>query len=215
MWQQQPQSEPISFETQNNPNFTPKLTLKSRESSTIQNREISATKEPATTCRSKFDVKGGIFLYFFLALYSVLGLALLCEEELKHSLIVVADKLKLSESVAGATLAAASTSSPELMLSLISLFSPGNDGSFKKKNYFNFTEKKFPSSLILSKKKDIGSGTIIGSAVFNVLMIIGGSALLSPHHFKLDWRPIVRDVLFNSITFTYLILSFLDGKISL
>lgn len=42
----------------------------------------------------------------------------------------------------------------------------------------------------------VGVGTIIGSAVFNILVIIGATAMLSSEPLCLDWRPVVRDNFF-------------------
>ena len=42
----------------------------------------------------------------------------------------------------------------------------------------------------------VGVGTIIGSAVFNILVIIGATAVLAPDVLDLDWRPVVRDNFF-------------------
>ena len=48
-------------------------------------------------------------------------------------------------------------------------------------------------------------GTIIVSAVFNILVIIGATAVLSEEALKLDWRPVVRDNFFYLISVIILI----------
>ncbi|CAF1154442.1 unnamed protein product [Brachionus calyciflorus] len=65
-------------------------------------------------------------------------------------LILRPTDLKLKEDVAGATFMAAGTSAPELFTSLIG---------------------------VIFAKSDIGTGTIVGSAIFNVLFIIAICAL--------------------------------------
>jgi hypothetical protein len=36
-------------------------------------------------------------------------------------------------------------------------------------------------------------GTIVGSAVFNLTCIIGGTAIFATKPLELDWRPLTRD----------------------
>ena len=77
----------------------------------------------------------------FAVLYLFYGLALLCESKFKDSIEEIAESLQLSPDVAGATFMAAGTSSPELFISLASLFLPG-------------------------EHDNVGAATIIGSAIF-------------------------------------------------
>ncbi len=75
--------------------------------------------------------------------------------------------------MAGATFMAAGSSAPELFTSLLSVFFTGDD---------------------------VGIGTIVGSAVFNILIIIGLSAVLAKEALQLDFRPLLRDSLFYVIS---------------
>ncbi len=43
---------------------------------------------------------------------------------------------------------------------------------------------------------DVGVGTIVGSAVFNILIIIGLSAVFAKEVLNLDCRPLLRDAVF-------------------
>jgi len=137
-------------------------------------------------CDASFDKSGGIALYIVVVLYIFIGLAVICEHDFKDTLTIIASRLKLSEDVAGATFMAAGTSSPELFMSLVALLGP---------------------------RDDIGVGTIIGSAIFNILVIIGASVLLSPHAFEIDYLVIIRDSFANIISFFYFLIVFLDAKI--
>jgi Ca2+/Na+ antiporter len=85
-------------------------------------------------------------------LYTFVGLAIVCEHEFKDSLVEICRQLNLSEDIAGATFMAAGTSSPELFTALVAVWSP---------------------------KDDIGVSTIVGSAIFNILIIIGSSVVVS------------------------------------
>eukprot|EP00559_Dactyliosolen_fragilissimus_P007397 CAMPEP_0184871144 /NCGR_PEP_ID=MMETSP0580-20130426/40151_1 /TAXON_ID=1118495 /ORGANISM="Dactyliosolen fragilissimus" /LENGTH=474 /DNA_ID=CAMNT_0027373693 /DNA_START=567 /DNA_END=1988 /DNA_ORIENTATION=- len=80
--------------------------------------------------------------------------------------------------VSGATLMAAGGSAPELFTSFIGTFT----------------------------KSDVGFGTIVGSAVFNVLFVIGMCSLLSKEILTLTWWPLFRDCLYYSIGLTILAL---------
>eukprot|EP00210_Caulerpa_lentillifera_P005426 g5188.t1 len=49
---------------------------------------------------------------------------------------------------------------------------------------------------------DIGVGTIVGSAVFNILVIIGVSAVFSGQKLTLDYKPLARDCFFYALAIT-------------
>jgi len=95
------------------------------------------------------------------------ALAIVCDEFFVPALEIIAEKMSLSNDVAGATLMAAGGSAPELFTSFIGTFSD-------------------PPS-------DVGFGTIVGSAVFNVLFVIGMCAMYSEKPLQLTWWPLARD----------------------
>lgn len=113
-------------------------------------------------------------------------LAVICEEFFVPSLDRISERLKLSSDVAGATFMAAGSSAPEFFTSLIAVLRPGG-------------------------LEDVGSGTIVGSAIFNILVIIGASALFKS--VKLTWQPVIRDTLFYLITIMLLLAAFWDGRV--
>uniref|UniRef100_A0A668AZL4 Sodium/calcium exchanger membrane region domain-containing protein n=1 Tax=Myripristis murdjan TaxID=586833 RepID=A0A668AZL4_9TELE len=80
------------------------------------------------------------------------ALAIVCDDYFVPSLEKISENLQLSEDVAGATFMAAGSSAPELFTSLIGVF---------------------------VTKGDVGVGTIVGSAVFNILVIIGLSGIFA------------------------------------
>ncbi len=127
-----------------------------------------------------------LFLHSFLVLLSFYLLAKVCDDYFVGSLDKIAKKLKMSSDVAGATLMAVGSSAPELFVSIIALLKPGNHEA-------------------------VGMGTIVGSALFNILVIIGASAVIRKA--VLVWQPIVRDTVFYSISIIALIIAFWDGKI--
>ena len=85
--------------------------------------------------------------------YMFWGLAIVCDDYFVSSLEDISEALNLSSDVAGATFMAAGSSAPELFTSLMGVF---------------------------AVKNDVGIGTIVGSAVFNLCCIIGGTALFTP-----------------------------------
>uniref|UniRef100_A0A8C7D8J0 Solute carrier family 24 member 4 n=1 Tax=Oncorhynchus kisutch TaxID=8019 RepID=A0A8C7D8J0_ONCKI len=89
---------------------------------------------------------GAVLLHIVAALYMFLALAIICDDYFVTSLEKICEKLDLSEDVAGATFMAAGSSAPELFASVIGVFITHGD---------------------------VGVGTIVGSAVFNILCIIG------------------------------------------
>ncbi len=104
------------------------------------------------------------------------------------SLDQIGARLKMSDDASGATLMAAGSSAPELFISIIALIYGGD----------NF---------------EIGVGTIVGSALFNLLVIIGAVAFVK--NSKVAWQPMLRDLLFYTISIGLLYWAFSSGMISL
>ena len=77
---------------------------------------------------------------------------------------VLIKRFQMTEDVAGATLMAAGGSAPEFFTSLI--------GKFKNSSFDLFLG-------VFVSQSDVGIGTIVGSAVFNVLFVIGMCAIFS------------------------------------
>jgi len=129
---------------------------------------------------------------FLLALFGLLLsfvlLAIICDEFFVPALEVIAEKWQLPEDVAGATLMAIGSSAPELCIAFIALVQGSSHG-------------------------EVGAGTIVGSAIFNILVIIGASATFRVA--KLTWQPVLRDLLFYSLSIGLLLYSFRDGLVTL
>lgn len=127
-------------------------------------------------------------VYALAMLLSFYLLAKVCDKYFVAALDKIAHRFKLSSDAAGATLMAMGSSAPELFVSLLAILRPGNHGA-------------------------MGTGTIVGSAIFNILVIIGASVLVKGA--KVLWQPIVRDIGFYVLTIILLILTFIDGKIEI
>lgn len=130
--------------------------------------------------------KGAVSLYMLGVLYMFVALAIVCDEFFVPSLDVIIEKFGISEDVAGATFMAAGGSAPELFTAVIGVFVAFSD---------------------------VGIGTVVGSAVFNILFVIGMCALFSKTVLHLTWWPLFRDCTFYSVSLITLILFFVDNFI--
>jgi K+-dependent Na+/Ca+ exchanger-like protein len=104
------------------------------------------------------------------------------------SLDIIAKRMKLPSSVAGATLLAFGTSAPELSTAVVALFAEGAHAS-------------------------TGVGSIVGSAIFQILVVVGFAASVKAS--KLDWRPVLRDTVFYALSIALLIFFVRDDRFTL
>lgn len=94
----------------------------------------------------------------------------------------------MKEDIAGATFMATASSSPELFINCVGTF---------------ITEG------------DLGVGTIVGSAVFNVLAVPACCGLFANMVLQLDWWPITRDSLVYGVAVVMLIGVLDDSRVEL
>lgn len=144
----------------------------------------------SSTCKptKDWELPGGIFAYLLGVVYLFIGIAIVCDDFFVASLEKICEALGLSDDVAGATFMAAGSSAPELAASAMSLINSNTDSS-------------------------IGIGTIVGSAVFNILVIIGTTVIFAGQTLKLDWRPLARDATFYLVAIIGIALTFRGGRI--
>lgn len=129
---------------------------------------------------------GAIVLHVIGVLYLFVALAVVCDEFFVPALEVITERTGVSDDVAGATFMAAGGSAPELFTSFIGVF-------------------------IASSQ--VGFGTIVGSAVFNVLFVIGMCAVFSKELLELTWWPLFRDSMYYSLSLGVLVAFFWDNFI--
>lgn len=125
----------------------------------------------------KWRIRGLVLIHVAVVCYMFYSLALVCERYFMPSLEEFSQRLGLSEDVAGATLMSAGSSAPELFTAILGVF---------------------------VAKGDVGTGAIVGSAVFNILFVIGLCAFVTTSTAQLNWWPVLRDSVFY--TFTVLVL---------
>mmetsp|Transcript_21308 Transcript_21308/g.38949 ORF Transcript_21308/g.38949 Transcript_21308/m.38949 type:complete len:674 (-) Transcript_21308:69-2090(-) len=112
------------------------------------------------------DNKYWIFMHILVIAYMLLGLNTVCDAYFTGALDTMVNRWDIKPDVAGATFMAAGGSAPELFTSLIGA---------------------------TISESDVGFGTIVGSAVFNVLFVIGLCGFAASEPIKLTWWPLARD----------------------
>lgn len=115
-------------------------------------------------------------------------LAVVTEQFFVPAIDKVASRLKMSSDAAGATLLAMGSSAPEFFTALFAVL-----------------------GMVSGAHADIGAGAIVGSAIFNVLVIVGVAAMFQS--VKLQWQPVIRDLVFYIFSIVLLLLTFWDGRI--
>ncbi|XP_070074876.1 sodium/potassium/calcium exchanger 4 isoform X4 [Drosophila takahashii] len=122
---------------------------------------------------------------FFLSMYLFIVLAIVCDEYLVPAMERLCYTLRMTYDVAGATFLAAATSAPELFVAFVGTFITHGD---------------------------IGVGTIVGSSVFNILVIAAVCGILTPPS-KLDWWPISRDTIWYLVAIASLTIVLWDSLV--
>ncbi|XP_072291934.1 sodium/potassium/calcium exchanger 2-like isoform X2 [Eucyclogobius newberryi] len=166
------------------------MTFKTGDTSTLA---PPTTQTPKAMERFPLDLfsleerrRGWVFLHITGIIYMFVSLVILSEEFFVPALGVITDAFGLSSSVAGATIMAAACSTPRFFTFLIGVFLTGAKP---------------------------GIDTIMGSAVFNILFVIGMCALFSREMLHLSWWPLFRDVTFYILNLVMFIIFFLDSVI--
>ncbi|CAD1478920.1 unnamed protein product [Heterotrigona itama] len=129
---------------------------------------------------------GFIAVHFVIAIYMFLLLAIVCDDYFVPAIKKICEKINVTEDVAGATIMATASSSPELFINIVGTF---------------VTEG------------DLGVGTIVGSAVFNILAVPACCGLFVNQVLNLEVWPVTRDTIAYAITVLLLILTLRDGRI--
>ena len=167
------------------------------QNSTSDNNTDDSTTTTTTTAKPSSNYptdifteeekkRGYIVLHVIGVCYMFLGLAIICDDFFVPSLHQISKILQISDDVAGATFMAAGGSAPELFVSIIGVF---------------------------ISMSNVGFGTIVGSAVFNVLFVIGMCAMFSKAILSLTWWPLLRDCIFYIIALIVLIAFFANEEI--
>ncbi|CEF68807.1 Sodium/potassium/calcium exchanger 1 [Strongyloides ratti] len=146
--------------------------------------EVSLFPEDLFTQQQRLN--GAIILHVIGLFYMFTALAIVCDEFFVPALGVITEMLLISNDVAGATFMAAGGSMPEFFTSVFGVFITSNN---------------------------VGIGTIVGSATFNILCVLAFCTLFSKQVLKLTWWPLFRDITFYITSLFFLVIFFLDEKI--
>uniref|UniRef100_A0AAY4DKC7 Sodium/calcium exchanger membrane region domain-containing protein n=1 Tax=Denticeps clupeoides TaxID=299321 RepID=A0AAY4DKC7_9TELE len=151
-----------------------------------QQVKLSIHEFPGDLFTNSERKRGAVLAHIVAALYMFLALAIVCDDFFVTSLEKICEKLDLSEDVAGATFMAAGSSAPELFASVIGVFITHGD---------------------------VGVGTIVGSAVFNILCIIGVCGIFAGQVVLLTKWAVFRDSFYYIISVVALIVFIYDEMI--
>ncbi len=143
------------------------LNLSSKHEDASPHRRLEEDSNMNGIFQVKADPVWLLAPYIIGVLYMFLALAIVCDEYFVPALECMSSEahMNLTPDISGATLMAAGGSAPELFTSFIGTF----------------------------QESEVGFGTIVGSAVFNVLFVIGMCSLLSKEVLELTWWPLFRD----------------------
>ncbi|XP_072933005.1 probable sodium/potassium/calcium exchanger CG1090 [Epargyreus clarus] len=130
---------------------------------------------------------GGLIIHILVAVFTFIGLAIVCDEYFVSSLDRICEELQLAPDVAGATFMAAGSSAPELATVVIGVF---------------------------CAQDDIGVSGVIGSAVFNIMFVISVCALCAGTVSHLNWWPLCRDCFFYAISILVMLCTIANGYVS-
>lgn len=150
----------------------------------VTSRSGSGYRDLCTRDGNIFSKKTSLIFLIPGVIFAFVGLALVTDDYFVAALEQICERLDLTEDVAGATFMAAGSSTPEFFASMLGVF---------------------------VTKDQVGIGTIVGSAVFNILVIVGLSAALAGAVLELDWRPLMRDSFFYVVSIGLLMLFTMVG----
>lgn len=137
---------------------------------------------------SQAQEPGFSILYLLGVLYCFIFLHIICEDYFVETVKKSVEILDIPESAAGATIMAAGTSSPELFAGLFGYAFQGG-------------------------AEDAGVGTIVGSLVFNMLIIVAASIWASPNQsIGIDPFVLLRDSTFYAISILAVLIAFAVGE---
>ncbi|KAG8179648.1 hypothetical protein JTE90_017789 [Oedothorax gibbosus] len=132
--------------------------------------------------------RGGVLVHVLIVAYICAALAVVCDKYFVPCLNVISNYFQVPSDIAGATFMAMGASSPELFSSVIGAF---------------VTEG------------DIGVGTVVGSAVFNILAVTGAAGFaVGTAALQLDWYPISRDTAMYIVTISTLVFIIHDNLVT-
>ena len=140
--------------------------------------------------------------YAMAMLYVFYGFHIVCDEYFVPALNVLCERNRVRDSVAGATVMAAGASSPE---SKSPLYPAGGGRGLTGRAFPNAVFSNFIAMFLHKPPSDIGTGTVVGSELFNQLVICGVCAVATQPYLAMDWRLLTRELSFYSLSVAWLL----------
>lgn len=128
----------------------------------------------------------GIAFWVAMAVYLLNLLGMLCEGYFVLAIEEIVERFAVTADVAGALFFAPGSSSPELLTNLVATFFIVGEG---------------------------GVGAVIGSLVYNVLIMVGAPSIVAPCPMKIWWYPVMRDATVFAIAVIELLVFVSDDKV--
>ncbi|XP_051166371.1 sodium/potassium/calcium exchanger 4-like [Leptopilina boulardi] len=131
--------------------------------------------------------QGAVIFHIFFCFYCFLLTAFICNDYLLPALDCICADLNISADVAGATFLATASCFPELFVNVVGTF---------------LTES------------DLGTGAVVGSAVFNTFVTPACGALSAAEAIHLKWGILTRDCIIYIISVSSLVIIMWDGIVT-
>ena len=160
------------------------------------NKNFTNSSSSSSSSSSAFESKksfepwerhGGFLLYFALMCYVFCGFEVICDAFFVPALNVFCELMHMSEDFAGATLMGIGGNLPDIFSGIVG---------------------------VCILHTDVGTGTIVGSLLFNHLCIIGFSVLFVKY-IVLDLKCLIREVSFYAIAIILLFTTLYDHQVSI
>jgi len=152
----------------------------------LAQNSLSSHSESAGEDVAAWERNGGFILYLVLVVYIVLSFEILVNDFFIPALNVLCTKCGISQDFAGATLMPAGSEIPDILISTFGM-------------------------LILHS--DVGVGTVAGSMLFNILVIVGG-CIIAVSTLALETAVVMRDIAFFFLSLMLLLISAINGEVT-
>jgi len=133
-----------------------------------------------------WERNGGFILYLIVVIYIVLSFEILVNDFFIPALNVLCTKCHISQDFAGATLMPAGSEIPDILISTFGM---------------------------LLLHSDVGVGTVAGSMLFNILVIVGG-CIIAVSTLMVETVVIIRDITFFVLSLLLLLISAVNGEVT-
>eukprot|EP00930_Biecheleria_cincta_P085887 TRINITY_DN75256_c0_g1_i1.p1 TRINITY_DN75256_c0_g1~~TRINITY_DN75256_c0_g1_i1.p1 ORF type:complete len:512 (+),score=84.64 TRINITY_DN75256_c0_g1_i1:75-1610(+) len=119
------------------------------------------------------------YIWWFVIFYMFYVMAIVCDDYLMPAVDRMIHVFEIPDDVAGATLVAFACNGPELLTNTVAIFATSGSA--------------------------VGIGTVVGSAIFNCMCIVGACSICSPEgYLEINWKSFLRDIVFSALSIVIL-----------